>query len=211
MNKILLLFIILTSYLSSQNLIIINLNDETSSEYPFDQIKEIQFGESEIEITDILIKMPKNTLDVGDSIQAEFTVTPENAIVNTVEWISTDETIATVNENGMIYGIDEGDVVISVTINETIKSSTQLKIISETSVLIDKKNLKIYPNPTNDIINIDLSKSYQYEVYLTNVKSELVFTDFNPSQIDISNYSSGSYILTFLIEGNYYNYQIIKQ
>ena len=52
---------------------------------------------------------------VGNSIKLDATVYPWGYEDQRIEWTSSDETIATVNENGLVYGADEGTVIITAT------------------------------------------------------------------------------------------------
>ena len=51
-------------------------------------------------------------LAVGETLQLTATVLPENATNKTVVWSSSDESVATVDANGVVHIVDEGTVVI---------------------------------------------------------------------------------------------------
>ncbi len=54
-------------------------------------------------------------MKVGDTLQLTATVSPENAGDKTVTWSSSDDSIATVDQNGLVTAKAEGKVVISAT------------------------------------------------------------------------------------------------
>ncbi len=73
----------------------------------------------------------------------------------------------------------------------------------------DSKNIVVYPNPTNNIVNIDgIIVNY---VYVYNNVGQLVDKVQN-NQINVSNYAKGIYTLNILsIDGNSYKAKIVVQ
>lgn len=67
---------------------------------------------------------------------------------------------------------------------ETIKTST----------------FKIYPNPTEGIINLDVTNTSKYEVMLFDLSGKMLFNTANVSQIDLSNVQSGIYFITIITD-----------
>ena len=57
-------------------------------------------------------------VDVGKTVQIKATVLPENATDKTLTWSSSNPSIATVNQNGLVTGIKEGTVKISAVAND---------------------------------------------------------------------------------------------
>ena len=55
---------------------------------------------------------------VGDKIQLEATVMPENANDNTVTWSSSNESVAMVDANGLVTIVTPGTAVITATAND---------------------------------------------------------------------------------------------
>lgn len=64
--------------------------------------------------TKLVVSSEYKTIDVGEQTQISYTTTPKNATVN-VTYASSDETIATVDTNGIVTGVSEGSVSIIVT------------------------------------------------------------------------------------------------
>lgn len=58
------------------------------------------------------------TVNAGESIQLNATVTPEDATDKTVTWSSSDTNIAIVNDEGRVTGVADGEAVITVRTNE---------------------------------------------------------------------------------------------
>ena len=66
------------------------------------------------------VKLSENKLEIepkGDAT-LKYEIFPFNADIKSVKWSTSDETIATVDENGLITGIEEGEVIITVTTDD---------------------------------------------------------------------------------------------
>ena len=81
-----------------------------------------------IPVSNISLDVSTLALKTGEEHQFIPTVEPENALDRTVTWTSSDETIATVNENGLVTAKSAGTVVITATSNydPTISSTCHI-------------------------------------------------------------------------------------
>ena len=78
--------------------------------------------ESEIPVAPvngIIVNTTSVRMAVGSTTQMTAEVRPSNAADKTVTWSSADESVATVDENGLITGIAPGETTVTVTSNET--------------------------------------------------------------------------------------------
>jgi len=71
-----------------------------------------------IPVTGVRLNLTTAKLDIGNYIQLRAIVDPANADNPTVTWKSSNESIATVSDNGLVTGISEGTVTITVTTND---------------------------------------------------------------------------------------------
>lgn len=60
----------------------------------------------------------------GNTIYLGVTISPASAFYQTVEWTSSDETVATIGENGLIQGMNPGTTTITATIGEVSQTAT---------------------------------------------------------------------------------------
>lgn len=60
------------------------------------------------------MKMNKKSVDlnVGETLELEAKVSPSDATVKTVKWYSEDESIAAVDENGVVTAVNKGKVIV---------------------------------------------------------------------------------------------------
>lgn len=68
-----------------------------------------------IKVSGISLNKDKVTLKVNDTTKLIAKINPENATNKNVRWVSSDESIAKVDENGKVKGVSEGKVTITVT------------------------------------------------------------------------------------------------
>jgi Zn-dependent metalloprotease len=72
--------------------------------------------------------------------------------------------------------------------------------------------LSVFPNPTNQFINIEIPYSYKSLKYtLYDIKGNRLLNQESKTKIDISNYDIGVYFLSIEIDGNLQNHKIFKQ
>jgi len=83
---------------------------------------------------------------------------------------------------------------------QLIKVNEQGSIVSVMPIVLNGKNVTVYPNPSKDIVYIewDTYTALETEIYLYNSRGQLVFQDnvaFNHFQIDCTVYPKGTYFI----------------
>lgn len=68
------------------------------------------------EITDVQLSAEELVLGVGEQTQISYLLTPEDAVVDQVNWLSFNPGIATVDANGVITGVREGSTTVRCTV-----------------------------------------------------------------------------------------------
>lgn len=85
----------------------------------------------------------------GDTLQLHATVEPEDASVKAVTWESSDTAIATVDSDGLVTGVDFGDVTISVkTVEGEFTDAIALTVPSPASLRTDSFGNALAGNTT---------------------------------------------------------------
>lgn len=211
MIKLITFLILVTSsiVISQENYLIINLNNDTSNQYEFDEINQVLIIQDIVRIESISITSEVDTLYFGSTFQLEFSILPENASNQNVIWTSSDEDIAMVND-GLVNGIKRGDVIITVE-SEDGSFKDEIEIYIDYPLSIEDENpITIYPNPVTGKLFISFTEAFPYEVLITDINGNLLFSDYDVQEVNLSNYASGSYFVTFIVNNQYINYQIIK-
>lgn len=84
-------------------------------------------------VNGVMLNKTTGRVPVGGTAELIATVRPSNAVDKTVTWSSSDETVATVDENGVVTGVSEGTVTITVTSNETGVSNAAVLTVVDLS------------------------------------------------------------------------------
>lgn len=106
-----------------------------------------------ISVTAITLNATETNLVVGgEPFKLVAEVKPDNATDKTIEWKSSNTSIAMVNENGMVVPVEQGECTITATskqnpeISATCKVTVKRQEIKVTSVKLDKTSAVIYMN-----------------------------------------------------------------
>lgn len=103
-----------------------------SHDYASIIVKSATLVEETIDATSVKINAPSTTsIGVNETLQLAYSTTPV-AVTTTPTWSSDNEEVATVNQNGVVTGLKEGEVNITVAFSDTVKDSIKLTIKNQT-------------------------------------------------------------------------------
>jgi alpha-tubulin suppressor-like RCC1 family protein len=116
----------------------------------------------------------------------------------------------------------EGELGIGTNVaNNTLQAvGCPTTVLANERVSMDKNTISVYPNPTNNIVNIDyvLENSSNVVLRLTNIQGQLIFeikteksSGLNTDTLDLSSQSSGMYFLTVTSGSNTFTTKVVKQ
>ena len=77
-----------------------------------------------VAVTGVSLSQSELTLNVNESVALNATVSPENASNKNVSWSSSDETVATVDTNGLVKALKAGTTTITVKTEDGEKTAT---------------------------------------------------------------------------------------
>ena len=92
--------------------IVINVMNKSIPVSPSDKVTKVSLGTSQV------------TKYVGDSLTLSPTVTPKTSKINSKMWSSSNASVATVNENGVVNAIKKGTAVITIDIDGVTANCT---------------------------------------------------------------------------------------
>lgn len=83
-----------------------------------------------VPVAGITLNQSEQTLHVGETLQLMATIQPENATNKEYSWSTSDESIATVDENGLVTAVAEGSASITATADgdETITATCNITV-----------------------------------------------------------------------------------
>ena len=105
-----------------------------------------------VKVDAIELSESEKKLNVGKSFTITATVKPDNAWNRTVTWSSSDPSIATVDENGTVTAIAEGEAIITAESADGVKA--ECKVTVEKKESFGKKLLNVITAPFRAIINL---------------------------------------------------------
>ncbi|MCM1531357.1 MAG: Ig-like domain-containing protein [Bacteroides sp.] len=139
----------------------------TEPRMPYEAVTPISI----IPATGVRIDIADSTLNIGESLALTATVLPDTATDKSLTWRSTDETVATVNAQGMVKAIAEGKALIIVTtVNGGFADTCTITVVKNDVANQDAQTLAIsvYPNPTASDVNVKLDETALLEVFASN-------------------------------------------
>ncbi|MEI5990207.1 hypothetical protein A5881_001700 [Enterococcus termitis] len=117
------------------------LSDGTTSERTIEVLSEpndtmkIKITK-DIAVSDVKLDKDNVNLDLGEEMTLKATIEPKNATHRTISWKTDDESIATVDKNGVIKGIKEGTTKITVTTEDGKKMAVVEVKVTKTIPLV---------------------------------------------------------------------------
>ena len=115
---------------------------QSANYWNYFNIKEIPTLSTSIALTQTII-----TLKASETITLIATILPENATDKSVEWSSSNESVATIDANGLVTAIAVGEAIITATTADGSNLSATCKVIVvptlATSIILDKTEYEI--------------------------------------------------------------------
>lgn len=99
-----------------------------------------------IEATGVKLSESEKMMTTGESFRLEYTIEPENTTNKEVEWESSDKTIATVNADGEVTAISDGECTITVKVkgsDTSAKCVVKVNPIKVTGVTLNETTKSI--------------------------------------------------------------------
>ena len=142
-----------------------------------------------IEEKSIAFDSSSYTVGIGSTKSLIPIITPSNATFKSVRFESSNPSIATVDENGVVRGLKEGTVSITATTNRNrLKATTTIivKYINATSVKVNTTNVNIAKNETFTLVATVLPSD------ATNKKVSYTVSNPNIATIDANGIITGT-------------------
>ncbi len=136
----------------------------------------------------------------GGTLQMMADVLPSFATDPSVTWSTGDQNIATVDANGLVTAVSNGNVMIMAISNDGTMISDAVEItVSNQSIGLTEEvlpGINVFPNPASEVLNIDSGDNKLNEISVYSVNGALIETyDGNTDRINVSEYVPGMYLI----------------
>jgi uncharacterized protein YjdB len=122
--------------------------------------------ENYVAIDDIQINKDEFVLKEGSTLELDYTLNPENA-TESVTFVSTDEDVATVDENGVVTGVSTGSCEIKMmNPRETVKSFAKVFVESDIEINSFEFGKERYMTQKGDQINLKTALGLPEDAYV---------------------------------------------
>jgi len=155
-----------------------------------------------LSVTGVRIDNATLALKIGDSEKLTAIIAPSNAVNKGITWSSNATAVATVNDDGTVKAIASGTATITVTTKEGNHSATCSVTVTGPTMGInisDAPLARVYPNPTTDgKITLEFDTHGICQVTITDMTGKVLLRQSVTGQItqlDVSNYPAGVYLL----------------
>ncbi|WP_422104545.1 Ig-like domain-containing protein [Winogradskyella sp.] len=157
-------------------------------------------GIPSVEVTGVEVTPPTATINIPETVQLIAEVLPDNATNQNGIWSTSDASIATVNNGGVVTPVAAGTATITFTTSDG--GFTDTSIITVTNIVIPLESVAVTP----DAVTMDLGENYQLNidfapVNTTDTSGTWTSSDETVAVVSndglVSSVSEGSAIITF--------------
>ena len=105
--------------------------------------------DTDVEIVTITAEGP-TTLKVSETVQLTATVMPETSTDKSITWSSGNETVASVDANGLVIAVSEGVAVITATTSNGLSDSVTITVVETqvTSITLNESSITLQASET---------------------------------------------------------------
>ncbi len=126
---------------------------------------------ADIAVEGILISPDQATISIEETLKLISEISPANASNKDVSWSSSDKSIATVSQNGLVSAVSEGSVVITATTSDGDFIATAIITVVDNDPQPEGPSLKIENSSAVE------GRNLEFEVRLTEESDETIVMD----------------------------------
>lgn len=130
----------------------------------------------------ISVSLERSNIDVGETTKLTANVKPENATNKKITYVSSDYSVARVDNHGNIYGVSPGTAVITATSSNGSSNSVSIKV-NNTDIKVTKITLE-----QNVKLSTGKSTSIEYDIYPDNASNkDIIWTSSDSGIVKVDN------------------------
>ena len=126
-----------------------------------------------VDVSDIIMEKSRVSVVRGSTLQLEIIVLPDNAVYDKVDWTTSDAEVATVNEDGVVTGVNIGTVVVRASVGSVYgECAVEVLPVDVQTITVDPEQVEIQEGGTAQLKVSILPEDADYE--------EVVWTSADP-------------------------------
>ncbi len=126
-----------------------------------------------VDVSDIIMEKSSVSVVRGSTLQLEIIVLPDNAVYDKVDWTTSDAEVATVNEDGVVTGVNIGTVVVRASVGSVYgECAVEVLPVDVQTITVDPEQVEIQEGGTAQLKVSILPEDADYE--------EVVWTSADP-------------------------------
>jgi uncharacterized protein YjdB len=129
-----------------------------------------------IEVTKISLNRSEWPIEKGDTYQFSFWIEPENATDKTIKWVSSDNSVVTIAEDGTFTGVNIGECTIT-----AVSSKAEIKAVCKVTVSpVSVKGISISQTDAKALIGTEITLQ-AYVTPANAVNQKIIWASWNPN------------------------------
>ena len=131
-----------------------------------------------VAIEGVSITNSNPTVGVGRTLKLKYATTPSDATVDSISWSSNKESVATVDNNGKVTGVAEGEATITLTISDGLSKAvkTTSTVVTVTAASPSEEyTVSITPSTSNPEQSIEIAVGDTLVINTTNGSSSSTY------------------------------------
>lgn len=117
----------------------------------------VQVNDSEFEVETITLNYHEMTIEAGGTLQLEVTFEPTDATDKTITWTTSDESVATVDADGLVTTLKPGNAIITATAGNGEEDECEITVVPVptveiTAISLNHTEATLYPEDTLQLV-----------------------------------------------------------
>ena len=165
-----------------------------------------------IKVQKIVCHTEKTQLMVGETTTITTAFTPENATNRLLNFVSSDISVAQVNDKGIIRGVGRGSAVITVTSeqNPNAKDTIIVDVFNRDIMDFAKTEIYTWQNSGSLNISIDTDENFELDYETTDINGNTIANPFIVAQTGFENVTNNQVLFNYAFENDFIGSVLVK-
>ncbi|MDE6484562.1 MAG: leucine-rich repeat protein [Duncaniella sp.] len=145
----------------------------------------VQVNDSEFDVETITLNHHEMTIEAGGTLQLEVTFEPTDATDKTITWTTSDESVATVDADGLVTTLKPGNAIITATAGNGEEDECEITVVPVptveiTAISLNHTDATLYPEDTLQlVVSFDPENATDKTITWSSSNTEVATVDEN--------------------------------